>query len=330
MNLVNPRTIIVLATYNGAEFLAEQLDSLVAQTESDWNLLVRDDGSTDGTLEILQEFAGKDGRIQILDNESRLLGSALDNFSILLLEAYEQGAEYVFCCDQDDIWGLEKLGIMLSRLMQLEGKGDAPAPSLVHHDLAVVSKTLEPVADSFFEYMQLVPSDQNNPQRLISRNEVTGCAMACNRSLLEIALPISKHAVMHDWWLALCAGYFGLLEPLPLKLVKYRQHGANTIGAKSFWHGLNPRTNWIEGWRRGDSEFIQTINQARAFLTAMDGRLDKNAEDYQSLVLYGGLLTKTRGERLKMLSKFGLWRTHWFLNLMLVLRMLLLPRVSVE
>ena len=220
---------IVLACFNGANFLVKQLESLVDQSESNWKLLVRDDGSTDSTKEIAQSYLWKDERVQLLDNTDGVSGSALANFSKLMHTAYEQRAEYIFYCDQDDVWEPNKLEVMLARLKELEG--ESKAPCLVHHDLVVVNEALEPIANSFIEMMQLNPSNEHNPQRLISRNEVTGCAMACNRALLEIALPISDDAVMHDWWLALCAGYFGRLAFIPEKLVKYRQHGANTIGA---------------------------------------------------------------------------------------------------
>jgi hypothetical protein len=108
--------------------------------------------------------------------------------------------------------------------------------------------------------------------------------------------------------------------------VKYRQHGKNTIGAKSFWHGLNPFTNWIAGWRRGDEEFISTVKQARAFGEAMAERLAQDSEACASLALYGSMDSATRWQRLKVLRQFGLWRNHWLLNVVLVMRMLLLPR----
>jgi rhamnosyltransferase len=323
---LNSNISIILASFNGASFLSAQLDSLITQSESQWKLLIRDDGSTDNTLNIIKDYQQKDDRIQLLDQTQGVSGSALANFSTLLSEAYKQGTDYVFCCDQDDVWEPEKLQLMLARLKQLEGK--EKAPSLLHHDLAVVNETLEPIADSFINMMQLQPSDEHNPQRLISRNEVTGCAMACNRALLKIALPISSQAVMHDWWLALCAGYFGRLAFMPDTLVKYRQHSANTIGAKSFWHGLNPFTNWVAGWRRGDQEFISTVEQASAFKEAMIGRLGRDSEACATLNLYSGLLAATHWQRLKVLRQFGLWRSHWLLNVVLVMRMLLLPRTS--
>lgn len=324
---MKPETCIILAAYNGADFLAGQLDSLIAQTEVRWRLLIRDDGSTDGTLDIIRAYMSKDERISLLEAAGGGSRSALANFSILLQAAYDRGADYIFCCDQDDVWNADKLGVVLARLKQIEGE-KRKAPTLVHHDLEVVNESLQPIAGSFARMMQLNPSDEHRPQRLVSRNEVTGCAMACNRALLELALPISDQAVMHDWWLALCAAFFGRLEFVPKPLVKYRQHGRNTIGAKSFWHGLNPFTNWFAGWRRGDQEFISTVRQAKAFMEAMAGRLERGSTAYATLERYAGMLAATRWQRLTALREFGLWRDHWLLNIVLVLRMLLLPRDS--
>ena len=89
-------TFVILATFNGAEFLAEQLDSLIAQYEPNLTLLIRDDGSTDRTLEIAHNYSKKDNRIQILANDRGGSGCAQSNFSTLLETAYVQGADYIF------------------------------------------------------------------------------------------------------------------------------------------------------------------------------------------------------------------------------------------
>ena len=282
---------IILATFNGADFLPEQLDSLVTQTETRWTLLIHDDGSSEDTVRIIEDYLQKDHRIQVQTYGGENPTSALGNFSGLLVSAFEQGARYVFFCDQGDVWDSDKLGVMLGRLKQVEGTECEPC--LIHHDLEVVNESLETIADSFIELMQLKPSSQCNPQRLISRNEVTGCAMACNRALLEIALPISVQAVMHDWWLALFAGYFGRLAFVPDKLVKYRQHGENTIGAKSFWHALNPFTNWIAGRRRGNKDFVEALKQRCSLLDVNADRFDKASEAFKALDLYCGLVVGT-------------------------------------
>jgi len=323
---LSSKIVIVLASFNGADFLHQQLDSLIAQTESSWSLLIRDDGSTDKSREIIQYYSNRDDRIHLLTDDRDTTGSALGNFSILLEAAFESGAAYIFCCDQDDVWEPNKLELVVVRLKQLEGIGRVPC--LVHHDLAVVDQSLELIADSFAELMRLKPGSASNPQRLISRNEITGCALACNRELLGLALPISDQAVMHDWWLGLFAAFFGSLEFMPQCLVKYRQHDKNAIGAKSFWHGLNPLTNWIDGWHRGNDEFYDTVKQARAFREVLATRVGEQSEDYVRLKLYIALPASTRLQRLQCLRRCGMWRSHWVLNFILIMRMLLLPRAT--
>jgi rhamnosyltransferase len=323
---LNSEILIVLASFNGANFLHQQLDSLIAQTETQWYLLIRDDGSTDNSLEIIRQYSKKDERVHFLSDDRGSTGSAQGNFSILLKAAYEIGAPYIFCCDQDDVWESNKLELVLARLRQLEGEGKAP--SLVHHDLTVVNESLELQTGSFVELMRMRPGDQSNPQRLVSRNEITGCALACNRTLLKLALPVSDQAVMHDWWLGLHAAFFGRLAFMPQQLVKYRQHDKNTIGAKSFWHGLNPLTNWVDGWHRGNEEFLSTVKQARAFREVLAAQLDARSQEYVRLNLYISLPKATRWQRFQYLQRCSLWRSHWLLNIILIMRMLLLPRAS--
>ena len=242
----------------------------------------------------------------------------------MLQAALDAGAEYVFCADQDDVWAPHKLQTMLRALQAAEGPQRSAA--LVHHDLEVVDAALVTRASSFWAYMGLSPAEEANPQRLLSRNEVTGCALACNRALLELALPIPDRAIMHDWWLALCAAYCGALRALPERLVSYRQHGANAIGAKSYWHGLNPLTNWADGWRRGNAEFLATVAQADALQDALAARLDAASEAATALAIYTGLPGLSRWQRLRQLRRCGVWRQRWLLDAVLVLRMLLLER----
>ena len=118
--------VIVLASFNGADFLREQLDSVIAQTERGWNLLIRDDGSTDNTLAIIQDYTQQDERIRLITDNPAKTYSSLGNFSILLQTALNNGAEYVFCCDQDDVWELDKLELELVHLKQLEGESLTP------------------------------------------------------------------------------------------------------------------------------------------------------------------------------------------------------------
>lgn len=315
-----PTVFIALATHNGERFLAEQIESLQGQTFTDWMLLIRDDDSTDRTLQIAGDFSAGDSRIDLMDSGEHSPRRAADNFRLLFKEALDRGARYVFSCDQDDIWDPEKVSRMTSRMRELEGDGSKPV--LLHHDLEVVDQQLQLITDSYWSLMKIAPGDEQRAQRLVSRNEVTGCAMACNRALLEIALPIPPEAIMHDWWLALCAASFGKLRSMPERLVQYRQHAANVIGARSFWSSLFSPQDWLATWRKGNLELVESINQARVFQERFRHNLKPDAES--ALAAYCRILQGGPLNRLRSLGRAGAWRRHWLLDATLVARVLTL------
>ena len=278
-----------------------------------------DDGSTDRTMEIISEFVDRDSRIQLVELKNKPTRSAAESFGLLFHEALRQGAEYIFSCDQDDIWMPKKLTTMLPEIKHAEINGDVPV--LVHHDLTVVNQDLGLLSDSYWRMMRIEPGTADVPARLMSRNEVTGCAMGCNRALLELALPIPKAAIMHDWWLALCAAYFGKIRLIDKRLVRYRQHTKNVIGARPFWSGIRPG-NVHSSWVRGNDELRETSDQARLFFRRFRDRLTE--QDLERVNAYAALLDCGRIERLRRLIRSGAWRKHWFLNATLVARVLLM------
>jgi glycosyltransferase involved in cell wall biosynthesis len=226
-----PNVDILLATYNGADFLGEQLDSLLRQTCRDWQLLIRDDGSEDRTLTIIESYiASRPGQIYLLKDNHRALGAA-GNFAKLI--KYSQ-AEYTLFCDQDDVWLKEKLELSLKRIQELEAAHGKATPLLVHTDLKVVDKNLTTLANSFWQHQNLDPSTGKQWNRLLVQNVVTGCTTIINRALREVAMPIPGAAIMHDWWLALVASLLGRVEFIDQPTILYRQHGHNDTGAKKW------------------------------------------------------------------------------------------------
>ena len=117
-------------------------------------------------------------------------------------------------------------------------------------------------------------AQQTEVARFLTRNSVTGCATAFNRALMKIATPVPEAALMHDWWLGLIASAFGQVLTEETCLVDYRQHAGNTLGAKGFFNGLNPFTNWVAGWKRGNEEYRALFPQARALLGLLQRRAD--------------------------------------------------------
>lgn len=228
---MKPAVDILLATYNGAQYLAPQLDSILAQTFTGWRLLVRDDGSTDATPAILASYQAKfPNSITILPNEGQTLGAS-GNFAQLMRLA---DADYLMFCDQDDVWRPDKTELTLAAMRELEARHGTDTPLLIHTDLSVVGEDLSPVADSLWRFQHSDPVGGTALNRLLVQNAVTGCTVMINRALSDLALPIPAEAVMHDWWLALTASAFGQIGHLPASTVLYRQHGANDVGARPF------------------------------------------------------------------------------------------------
>lgn len=226
-----PLVDVLLATYNGTKYLPAQLDSLLAQTHQNFRLLVSDDGSSDATLAILESYRERFGeRLVVLPNPHRGEG-VVQNFENLMAASLRDGvAAWAAFSDQDDVWLPSKIELCLQEMGRMEQEGGAGLPCLVHSDLTVVDERLNVISESFARYQRMDPL-QCSPLSLLSVNQVTGCTMMVNRTLLRMALPLPRETIMHDWWCGLVSGS-GRRRFVPTPLILYRQHGANQLGAK--------------------------------------------------------------------------------------------------
>ena len=219
---------ILLATYNGEKYIGEMIESILAQSFTDWQLVLSDDQSGDHTVAILEDYA-KEYPERIIHYRSGLhFGNAQGHFLHLLSQFPD--APYTMFCDQDDIWHGDKISATLQKMQEIEKSG---MPALVHTDLRVVDGQLKEMHPSFLEYSGL-SGDRVGLKQLLVQNVVTGCTMMVNRSMAELAnahLPAGK-ILMHDWWLALIGAAMGTVGFLNQPTIDYRQHGNNTVGAK--------------------------------------------------------------------------------------------------
>lgn len=220
---------ILMSTYNGSAYLTEQLESLLAQTYSHWRLLVKDDGSSDETVAILESFQDAHvDRVQILSLDPGQ--GACGSFSQLLEHA---SAPYVMFCDQDDVWKPEKIALSLEAMRGAELKHGADTPLLIYSDLELVDQELKPLAASFWQFQHIDP-ERVQLSQLLLENVVTGCTTMLNAPLRSAVLPVSESAVMHDWWIAMVASVSGRLICIPQATILYRQHGRNDVGASRY------------------------------------------------------------------------------------------------
>lgn len=317
---------ILMASYNGSAYIEQQIASVQAQTLTEWILLVRDDGSTDNTREILRRLAGEDSRISILESNDKVpLGSA-QNFGRLMLAGLETNSLIFFFCDQDDVWEPNKLQIQVAAF---PSQGAESSSLLVYSDLSVVDQQLELIHPSMNRFMALDLNPAHPIISLVSRNFVTGCAMACNRTLLEMALPVPLEAIMHDWWLALVAAGTGSIEFIDRPLLKYRQHQSNVVGATGFWRILNPFGGFHRKWQQGNLEFLLTFSQTRALLIHAKSVPKAWSNDtLEILQSYSSLLQMPIWRRMFKARGLGVRRGSFILQLSYYIRLLTLRNGS--
>lgn len=227
---MNERVEILMATYNGARFLREQLDSILEQDDERWHLTVSDDGSTDGTEEILDEYVARYPDKMARHRSGKRFGNARDHFFHLMRTC--SAAQMMFC-DQDDVWYPNKVRKTLEALLRAGAEHGVQTPVLVFADQTPTDEKLRPLAPSLMRYQKQY-FDHFDYRSILMQNVVTGGAMGINRSLAELGgqCADTSQVIMHDWWLAVVAARFGQVIYIDEPLSDYRQHGGNCVGAK--------------------------------------------------------------------------------------------------
>jgi glycosyltransferase involved in cell wall biosynthesis len=223
-----PPLCVAMCTFNGAAHLQAQLESIATQSLPPDELLVCDDGSADGTIELVRRFAANAPfSVRILAGKDRL--GVVRNFEKALEHCT---APYVALCDQDDVWEPGRLQAGMRAMREAEAAAAHPRPILVHSDMRVVDASDAALDDSYFRRRGFRPRHTRPLRELVLQNYVTGCSSLVNRPLLDLALPFPSGISIHDWWLALIAAAVGDVVTLDEQTVRYRLHGTNVIGAK--------------------------------------------------------------------------------------------------
>ena len=260
---------ILLATYQGEKYLPFLLESLSCQTESRFQVLYQDDGSTDRTVSLLQTWSQKDDRFHPACQQGLHLGAVKNFFSLL----QQSDSDLVLLCDQDDIWEANKVESLVQTYNSFLSPHNPNIPVMVHSDASIINENGQLIADSFFRLEGWDPRAlQLN--RLLVQNNATGCMMLLNRPLVNLITHYGDPAkmFMHDWFIALTAASFGKVIFLDKPLTRYRQHENNAIGASSVslirrgFRALRERD-------KAKARIALTYSHARAFREAYDGVL---------------------------------------------------------
>lgn len=216
-----PKIWVLMSTYNGMAYIEEQIESILSQKNCDVHLLVRDDGSTDATLDILKSYEKKGSITLISDNIN--LGPAKS--FLKLLEMAPDDGYYAFS-DQDDCWNSDKLERALEMLTQAEENN---MPLVYYSNSDVVDQNLNSTGKKVYSGKQ-----KPTLERVLCGYGIQGCTMVLNKALRDIFLSVdmSKERIgMHDFFLCdLCMVCGGKILYDDFSTMKYRQHESNVVG----------------------------------------------------------------------------------------------------
>lgn len=208
---------VCMATYNGAQFVVRQLDSVLKQLHPEDEVIVVDDGSKDSTVQVIRETFGD--RVQVYVNKENL--GVIHSFERAISLAK---GDILFLCDQDDIWEDHKVECVMQEFEQRHA-------DLVVHDAFVVDGNLDTIDPSWNHF-----NHNNLSQDIIGnvlKNAYTGAFMAFKRELAHDFLPFPPSIEMHDQWIALvCMMKKKRIAIIDKPLMNYVRHGGNVTGMK--------------------------------------------------------------------------------------------------
>lgn len=268
---------ILLATYNGEQYLREQLNSILSQSYSNFRLLISDDLSTDSTREILAEYVEKDKRIIIFNQEKNL--GVVKNFEFLLKKVENK---YYMFSDQDDIWKENKIEKSIKVLEETNS-------DLVYTDLEVVDENLNVTYESYWKLKGIYNKIKkyNNFESLYLNNFVTGCTILSKKELIKEVLPLPNTSkfVLHDYWIPLILSQKHKITYIEEPLIKYRQHKNNKVGSKKKTDELKSfeeiRNLFINVKKEHFTVFIENEDK---FIDEKIKKLNKEAIEYYEML----------------------------------------------
>lgn len=208
---------VCMATYNGAQFVVRQLDTVLKQLSPNDEVIVVDDGSKDDTVKVIREAYGD--RVQVYVNERNL--GVIHSFEKAISLAK---GDILFLCDQDDLWEDSKVEVVVHAFEEQQA-------TLVVHDALVVDGELRTINPSWNDY-----NHNNINQGILGnivKNAYTGAFMAFKKELVSDILPFPQSIEMHDQWIALvCMVKKQKIVFIDQPLMKYVRHGGNVTGMK--------------------------------------------------------------------------------------------------
>lgn len=285
------KVAILLASYNGEEYIGKQIESIIRQTYKEWQLFIRDDGSMDSTKEIIKQYCAKDARVHLVMSDSRDYHGPFINFHYLINHIRTISCfDYYYYCDQDDIWLDNKIEVMNNCFNK---KG---TPELLYSDMTIIDEndTIIVQSNNADRGIRL----PNNKQLYFTHSYIWGCAVAFNRQLFELVPPVNIERnidivaiLSHDNFFAKFALEYGQVTYVDKCLIKYRRHSNNVSTISKSKVGIKDiLSTAVSGYSRiaalhanGYSQTLFTIDIARK-----NGLYTKKLDEIETVIQSGG------------------------------------------
>lgn len=206
---------VALAYYDGAEYIKEQITSILSQLGSQDEVILSVDRALDGSEDMLKEWEEKDQRIFVTKGPGE---GVVKNFEHAILMC---SGDLIFLSDQDDVWLPDKVEKVKRAFHQKEVMA-------VLHDAKIVDEDLKEIEPSFFALRGSSTGFFKN----LWKNSYVGCCMAFRKEMVEEILPFPGNIYMHDYWIGATAECMGKVVLLPEPLLLYRRHGNNVTEMK--------------------------------------------------------------------------------------------------
>ncbi|WP_407160968.1 glycosyltransferase [Aeromonas caviae] len=223
---------ILMATYNGANYIKNQILSLQQQKYNNWQLYIQDDGSKDQTITIIKEMMVFDSRIHLVDSDYYGKGTGRNFLSLVKCS----NSDYTIFCDQDDIWLENKISDMVKFADSLS-LGSCNSPSIVYADGYAFSDTTGEIDFSGISHNHA----DGLKDFLFFNGGYQGCSIMFNRAMADFLIGYNGYIHLHDDIVSLAAHSLGQVHFLPKKLMLYRQHSNAVTGIKSFKKNIHEK-----------------------------------------------------------------------------------------
>lgn len=276
----NRSVLIMMASYNGEKYIYQQIESILQQTYKNILLIIQDDNSTDGTLEIIKKFQKSDKRVVLWHNSGK--HGPYENFHTLINKCKKlEKFDYYMFSDHDDIWNHDKVEYFVK---MIEDKCTDNKPIMAYADMCLIDDNNNITNRSVNDIFSL---RYHNKWSTLYNHVIYGCNSIMNRKLFELVPPVNTndkicHILCHDNYYGKFAAFFGELMYIDKILMKYRRYSSNVTASHDYSYGLKKICNYLKSMNSLEAAHARTYSQS---IYAVEKMKDSNLNDEDCKVL---------------------------------------------